>query len=658
MKQTLYILSLTLLLLVATLIGKVEFLAYNRDIMFFSFEEMMQALWHGLPLDMSTVAMAVLPVWLITLLSFKWPSMPLRWMVGPYNAVVVFLMACATGATIIMYENWKFLLDASIFSYMSSPGNASASASVYYIVTRIGLILLASLLLSFLSVIITPKRIERKCASKREQNKFTCYAEREQIQDRKSGIKCENAKRKYVSAKKPRSPLTAHRLSFYLIGLLLCLMSWGISGKRADESCAFHSEKILLNHASINPVGHLVRSMLYYRKPLGEQFRFMQKEECDLVFAEIFPADTEDITDTLLRTRRPDILTIQLESMGAPFMESLGGVKGVTPELCHWMNRGVNFTNAWATSFRTDRGTVSALSGYVSYPTTSLMMTDSCLPLLPSLAKTLGAHGYSADYMYGGNSNHMNKRKYLEAVGFRVWDIEDINVSEDERDVWGANDSIAMNRMLWLMQRTKEENGADRPFYWGCQTISSHEPWEVPYLRLDNKVHNAFAYTDHCVGQFLDTLSRTPLWDNLLVIVYADHGHTYDLTFDNPEYFHMPLFLVGGAVSKRMTYDTIIAQNDIVATVLSQMGMPHNEEFPWSRNVFSRNYTYPFAYSCYPAGALWVDDSGKTMIDVQSGYIMTNEPEPGDTRLKNLRVVIQKSYDTIPQARNERKAES
>ena len=625
MKQTLYILALTTLLLLATILGKVEFLAYNRDIMFFSYEEMIQAIWHGLPLDMSTVAIAVLPVWLITLLSLKWPSMPLRWIVGPYNAVVVFLMACATGATIIMYENWKFLLDASIFSYMSSPGNASASASVYYIVTRIGLILLSSLLLSFLSVIITPKRIKRKG---------------------------ENGKRKSASAKKHRSPLTAHRLSFYLTGLLLCLMSWGINGKRVDESSAFHSEKILLNHASINPVGHLVRSMLYYRKPLGEQFRFMPQEECDLAFAEIFPIDTEDITDTLLRTRRPDILTIQLESMGAPFMESLGGAKGVTPELCQWMKRGVNFTNAWATSFRTDRGTVSALSGYVSYPTTSLMMTDSCLPLLPSLAKTLKAYGYSADYMYSGNSNHMNKRKYLEAVGFRVWDIEDINVSEDERDVWGANDSIAMNRMLWLIQRTKQENGADRPFYWGCQTISSHEPWEVPYQRLENKVHNAFAYTDHCVGQFLDSLSRTPIWDNLLVVVYADHGHTYDLTFDNPEYFHMPLFLVGGAVSKRMTYDTIIAQNDIVATVLSQMRIPHNEEFPWSRNVFSHNYTYPFAYCSYPAGALWVDDSGKTMIDVQSGYIMTDEPEPCDTRLKNLRAVIQKSYDAIPQAQD------
>lgn len=619
MKRTLYILSLTTLLLVATIIGKVEFLAYNRDIMFFTMSELMQVLWHGLPLDISTVAMAVLPVWFITLLTVKWPSMPLRWIVGPYIGIVTFLMGCVTGATIIMYENWKFLLDASIFSYMSSPGNATASASVYYIVTRIGLILLSSILLSFLSVVITPKSIAPR-------------------------------KSRYGGGGRRQQHAPQRHTAYLLTGLLLFFMLWGINGRRADERSAFHSEKILLNHAAINPVGHMVRSLWTYSKDFNEQFRLMPEEECSSIFVQIFPTDTEDITDTLLRTRRPDILTIQLESMGAPFIESLGGAKGVAPELCQWMTRGVNFTNAWATSFRTDRGTVSALSGYVSYPTTSLMMTDSCLPLLPSLAKTLKGYGYTADYMYSGNSNHMNKRKYMEAVGFRMWDIEDINVSKEERDVWGANDSIAMNRMLGLIQRTKQENGAEKPFFWACQTISSHEPWEVPYHRLDNKVHNAFAYTDHCVGQFLDSLSRTSVWDNLLVVVYADHGHTYGLTFDNPEFFHMPLFFIGGAVSKVRTYDTIIAQNDMVATILSQMGIPHNEEFPWSRNVFSRNYTYPFAYCNYPAGALFVDGSGKTMMDVQSGYIMADEPEPSGERLKHLQVMLQKTYDTIPQA--------
>lgn len=620
MKRTLYILSLTALLLVATILGKVEFLAYNRDIMFFTMSELMQVLWHGLPLDISTVAMAVLPVWFITLLTVKWPSMPLRWTVGPYIGIVTFLMGCVTGATIIMYENWKFLLDASIFSYMSSPGNATASASVYYIVTRIGLILLSSILLSFLSVAITPKSIVPR------KSRYGGGGRRQQHAPQR------------------------HTTAYLLTGLLLCFMLWGVNGRRADERSAFHSEKIMLNHAAINPVGHMVRSLWTYSKDFNEQFRLMPEDECDSIFTNIFPTDTEDITDTLLRTRRPDILTIQLESMGAPFIESLGGAKNVAPELCQWMTRGVNFTNAWATSFRTDRGTVSALSGYVSYPTTSLMMTDSCLPLLPSLAKTLKGYGYTADYMYSGNSNHMNKRKYMEAVGFRMWDIEDINVSKEERDVWGANDSIAMNRMLGLIRRTKQENGPDKPFFWACQTISSHEPWEVPYHRLDNKVHNAFAYTDYCVGQFLDSLSRTPVWDNLLVVVYADHGHTYGLTFDNPEFFHMPLFFIGGAVSKVRTYDTIIAQNDMVATILSQMGIPHNEEFPWSRNVFSRNYTYPFAYCNYPAGALFVDGSGKTMMDVQSGYIMADEPEPSGERLKHLQVMLQKTYDTIPQA--------
>ena len=615
MKRTLYILALIILLTIATLLGKVEFLAYNKDTMFFSLQEMLQVLWHGLPLDFNVIAMVVLPVWLLTLLSFKWPSMPLRWIAGPYLALVAFLMTCNTGGSIIMYENWKFLLDASVFSYMSSPGNAGASVSTSYIITRIGSILLSAFLMAFLVVIITPKKIQN---TKKQ------------------------SRRSFVKENKRPIPYT-------IVGLLLCLMIWGINGKRVDERSAFHSEKILLNHAAINPVGHMARSILEYRKTFGEQFRLMPQEECDKIFPQIFPTDTEDVTDTLLSTQRPDILTIQLESMGAPFIESLGGVKGVTPELCEWMKRGVNFTNAWATSFRTDRGTVSALSGYVAYPTTSLMMTDACLPLLPSIAKTLKSYGYSADYMYSGNANHMNKRKYLEAVGYKVWDIEDINVSKEERDTWGANDSIAMNRMLSLMQRTKQENATSVPFLWSCQTISSHEPWIVPYSKLENKVHNAFAYTDHCVGQFLDSLSRSPLWDNLLVIIYADHGHTYGLTFDQPEFFHMPLFLVGGAVKKVKNVDTIIAQNDIVATILSQMAIPHNQEFPWSRNVFSKNYTYPFAYCNYPAGALLVDNSGKTMMDTQSGYIMTEIPQASSERLRNLKVMLQKSYDTIPQ---------
>ncbi len=601
MKQSRYILSLLILLLLATLVGKVAFLLYNQHITDFDVIDILRVLWHGLPLDTSVVAAVMVPVWLATLLTFRWPTMPLRRVAGTYLAVVTCSMALVTGAVVMMYENWKLVLDASIFSYLSSPGNATASTSMYYIFTRVGTIVLSSLVLAALSVRLTPKH----CTG--------------------GNIKV-----------------------FLLTGLLLATMIFGVNGRRANEHSAFHCDKIMLNHAAVNPVGHMLQSLILYAQDYDEQFENMPQQECDSLFATIWPSNTEDLTDTILTTQRPDILTLQLESMGAPFVESLGGTRGVTPELCQWMTRGVNFTSAWATSFRTDRGTVSALSGLPAYPTASLMMTDHCLPHLPSLAKTLRRYGYTADYMYGGNSAHMNKRKYLEAVGFRVWDIKDIDVDANERDIWGANDSIAMNRMLRLMVQTKAQNGADRPFYWGCQTISSHEPWDVPYRRLDNKVHNAFAYTDHCVGQFLDSLSRTPLWDNLLVIIFADHGHTYNLTLDNPEFYHIPIFMVGGAVSQRLTVSTIISQSDIVGTVLAQMGIPHSEEFPWSRNVFSNAYTYPFAYGNCPAGSIFVDSTGSTMTDLHSGYIIDDTPSANDTRVRNLQVVQQQSYATIP----------
>jgi hypothetical protein len=52
-----------------------------------------------------------------------------------------------------------------------------------------------------------------------------------------------------------------------------------------------------------------------------------------------------------------------------------------------------------------------------------------------------------------------------------------------------------------------------------------------------------------------------------------------------------------------------------------------------------------------------VDENGKTMIDVHSGYIMADEPEASQERLKNLQVMLQKTYDSIPQMREQSKIE-
>ena len=75
----------------------------------------------------------------------------------------------------------------------------------------------------------------------------------------------------------------------------------------------------------------------------------------------------------LLRTDKPNIIFIVLESFSAKAVEPLGGISGVTPNLNKLFNEGIAFTNFYANSFRTDSGLVSLLSGYPAQHSTSIM---------------------------------------------------------------------------------------------------------------------------------------------------------------------------------------------------------------------------------------------------------------------------------------------
>ena len=598
MKRVLYIFRFVAFLTMIALVGKVVFMLYNAGELC-TWGNVFNVLLTGLPLDLSVAALLTLPVWVVTAFTLRYTKMPLRAILLPYLILAVLFFVLVTAGDIVMYHHWKFKLDASIFNYMSSPTAAGASAPAIYIVTCISSAVLFMLAAIVVAILMTPKRI---------------------------------AEQGYGVA----------RTNFLATGALLAFTVWGITGHRSTEASVFEFQPIVLNHAAVNPVGHMIHSFWIYLQAPDKQFRSMTDEECDNLMQDLYPEEAVDITDTLLTTTRPNVLTIQLESFGASFVETLGGAENVSPELCRWMQQGVNFTNAWANSFRTDRGTVSVLSGYLSYPTYSLMMEDDCLGRFPGLASTLAELGYQTDYMYGGNSDGMNKRKFLCASGFRqIWDIRNLDVPQQEQDAWGANDSISFQR-LYQKITTRTESA----WYFGYQTLSSHEPWDVPYHRLDNEVYNAFAYTDHCLGVFLDSLSRTSAWDNLVVIIFADHGSMYQLDYQNPMFFRMPLLMVGGAVREPKTLDMFVSQSDIVATLLAQMQIS-SEEYPWSRNVLSKHYTYPFVYVTYPAGMLYADSTGVTMMDLQSGSVVYSDGEGSDARVGHTKAILQRSYDKL-----------
>lgn len=132
------------------------------------------------------------------------------------------------------------------------------------------------------------------------------------------------------------------------------------------------------------------------------------------------------------------------------------------------------------------------------------------------------------------------------------------------------------------MKDLKEEK-QEEPFLKLVQTSSSHEPFEVPFHRLDDKILNSFAYADSCVGDFVKQYQETPLWKNTLFVLVPDHQGAYPYPIENPlDGQTIPLILIGGAIKQPLVVDTYASQIDIAATLLAQLGLPH-DEFTFSK---------------------------------------------------------------------------
>jgi phosphoglycerol transferase MdoB-like AlkP superfamily enzyme len=137
-----------------------------------------------------------------------------------------------------------------------------------------------------------------------------------------------------------------------------------------------------------------------------------------------------------------------MESCGGIFTEDIGHRKEVMPYFNKLVKEGVYFSNMYANSFRTDRGTLCTWSGFLSFPRFSIMKMPSMSRHLPSIAKTLKAKGYATSYIYGGDINFTNMRSYLFSAGFEqiTW-MKDYTIEEQNSAKWGVRDDITFNTL-------------------------------------------------------------------------------------------------------------------------------------------------------------------------------------------------------------------
>ena len=587
MRQRIWYLAKAYGLLVLTFMAaKLAFMFFNREGHDVSMGDVASVIYHGASLDLSTALYFLIIPFLLVFVSVWWNrEKVLRPIARTYNYIIATAFSLAFLADTSLYPFWGFKLDASCLQFLSTPGDAFASVDVGYVLTRLIILVVLAGLIGYLL--------------NRADLKFK---------------------------------VCSHRwLTTIAMLVLLPLMIVGIRGG-LDESTTnigqvYYSQNQFLNHSAVNPVFSFLAS---FEKTASDNtdYQFMSDEECRNTLKGCFV--TGATTDTLLTTQTPNIIVILMESAGGEFTE-LSGRADIMPNLNRLCREGIYFTNCYANSWRTDRGTLCTWSGYPSFPTTSVMKMPSKTQQLPNIARTLrDERDYSTHYLYGGDINFTNMRSYLVSGGFQqlTWKA-DYSADEQRSANWGVRDDITFNTLFNLTTTMQQ------PFLIGYSTLSSHEPWDVPIQQFDDEVLNAFYYLDQCIGDFITKLKQSAIWKNTLVVLLPDHGINYrDIDETHPLHNHIPLLWLGGAVKEPHTVEVLCNQTDLAATLLAQLGLDHSA-FTFSRNVLSHDYPYPFAYHTFNNGFSLVDSTGFMVYDLNSMQPIVRQTNDVD-RLERL----------------------
>lgn len=614
-KRILFLLALFFIWLPLLAVQKPVFLLYHHALASgCSLSDYLKVITHGLLLDCTMAGyLTALPL-LMTLVSIWLPGTFYKKLLKGYFGIMAVLIAAIFSVDVALYGYWGFRLDATLFFYLQSPKDAMASVPLGQFFAQLGM--------------------------------FVVYA---------SGI--------YWVLKKCIVPLfpetqVRKRLSGSLVillsgGILFIPIRGGVTTSTANVGMVYFSQNQFLNHSAINPCFSLIAS-LSKQQDFAAQFNFFPEEERKEVM-ETFSSsprtgygNEEDSMkpQTLLNTSRPNILIILMESFSANAVGAVGGDSVITPNLNRLSREGVLFTNMYANSFRTDRGIVSVLNGYLAQPTTSIMKYPAKSQTLPSIAKSLTNEGYIANMLYGGDINFTNMQSYFFGSGYsRITADRDFPITS-RLSKWGANDDITFH---YLYEDIKSRDN-QAPWLTTFLTLSSHEPFEVPYHRLDEMglYPNSVAFTDSCIGHFIEKLKELPVWKNTLVIFVSDHGYPYpkDVTGYEPRRYHIPMLWIGGAVKEPVVIDKLANQTDLAATLLNQLEIDH-DAFTFSRNILSPDYP-EYAFYTYSNGFGFIDSTGISVYDNEGKKTLIETPREGsDLRLRKGKALLQTLYDDL-----------
>lgn len=352
-----------------------------------------------------------------------------------------------------------------------------------------------------------------------------------------------------------------------LLIISFVMIRGGVSNVPINISSAYFSKNNALNNAAVNPAWSFLATELERDKHAPLKF-FEQKEQAENILSQI-NSSKDDYTSLLEPyDSNTNLILIVLESFSAKVVGSVSGEKfGSTPQLDLISGQGISFSNAYASSFRSDKGLLALTTGFPSGARQTLTNFPTELSAKPSVFK-LFSKDYWTSFYYGGNLDFANIKVLFS-------DADELKSGDDfvssKRNTWGVHDEDVFQTFGDDFITRK------KPQFSMLFSLSSHEPFDVPnYQNREDPYLNSISYTDSCLGLLINRIKESDKWSNTLIMISADHGVRRP---DNaPIYsdinFKIPLILTGGVVRQDTVIREIVSQSDLPSTVASYLNKP------------------------------------------------------------------------------------
>ena len=209
--------------------------------------------------------------------------------------------------------------------------------------------------------------------------------------------------------------------------------------------------------------------------------------------------------------RQMNVVLITMESLGADYLESYGGKKGLTPNLDKLANEGLKFTRVYATGTRTVRG-LEALS--LSIPPTPghAVLTRKNNKGFQTLGGVFKEQGYEPIFIYGGYSYFDNMQDFFGGNGYTVVDRSSLEKGEISHEtIWGVADE---DLFKLVVREIDTRSAAGIKTFAHVMTTSNHRPFTYPAGRIDipsgSGRDGAVKYSDWAIGKLIADASTAP----------------------------------------------------------------------------------------------------------------------------------------------------